>query len=444
LIDKRKRKIFLFNDRYGLERIYWHKQEDVFYFASEAKALLRVLPELREFDDHGVADFLAFGCPLEGRTLFKNIHLLPGGSVCSFENGKCRKQKYFSPDTWEAQPTVLAEDFEVEFQETFKRILPRYLLSDVRLAAQVAEACNLEHRILRIGPDFFSTFATQADRTVYITDGCFGILGAHEIYLNRQARHWAAVRLTGNYGSEVLRSISTFKPIRLMSELLSPEFRGSVNSCAEIMPRSKEHPVTFAAFKEIPWNLFGNLAAGRSQVTFRTPYLDNELVALAYRAPDCLRRSALPASRFVESNKPSLGEIPTDRGLMGNNSEVVRLLRRIFAETTCKIDYYNSEGLPFGLAPFDSILRHLSSGLGILGLHKFLPYRHWFRKELAPQIADILTDARVCRMRFWNPDVVSKLPADHISGRKNCIREINAVLTLEAVERLVIRGASDN
>src|SRR6266513_5300287 len=107
LIDKRHGKAFLFNDRYGVERIYWHQTKDVTYFASEAKALLRVLPKLREFDREGVAQFLAFGCTLGQRTLFQGVQLLPGGSVWSFQNGKCQKRKYFSPKSWEFQPILL-------------------------------------------------------------------------------------------------------------------------------------------------------------------------------------------------------------------------------------------------------------------------------------------------------------------------------------------------
>ena len=48
-----------------MERIYWHENSEAIYFASEAKALLRVLPKLREFDEEGVAQFLAFGCTLK-------------------------------------------------------------------------------------------------------------------------------------------------------------------------------------------------------------------------------------------------------------------------------------------------------------------------------------------------------------------------------------------
>ena len=43
LIDLREGRIHLFNDRYGMERIYFHDGSDGFYFASEAKALLKVL-----------------------------------------------------------------------------------------------------------------------------------------------------------------------------------------------------------------------------------------------------------------------------------------------------------------------------------------------------------------------------------------------------------------
>ena len=88
LIDKRQAKAFLFNDRYGVERIYWHETKDAIFFASEAKALLRILPEQRAFDEEGVAQFLTFGCTLGGRTLFRGVHLLPGGSVWSFEKGE--------------------------------------------------------------------------------------------------------------------------------------------------------------------------------------------------------------------------------------------------------------------------------------------------------------------------------------------------------------------
>jgi len=46
LLDYRKRIGFIFNDRYGMNRIFIHEGKDGLYFASEAKALMAVSPEL--------------------------------------------------------------------------------------------------------------------------------------------------------------------------------------------------------------------------------------------------------------------------------------------------------------------------------------------------------------------------------------------------------------
>jgi len=480
LIDKRQAKAFLFNDRYGLERLYWHETENAFFFASEAKALLRVLPELRAFDREGVAQFLAFGCTLGEATLFRGVQLLPGGSVWSFQNGECQKRKYFSPKSWESQPILSAEAFVAEFQETFQRILPRYFESESRtgialtggqdsrmimaclpktgerpvcytfsgenrdtldalLAAQIAEVCGLEHRILRIDRDFFLDFASHVDRTVYITDGSLGSLGAHEIYLNNRARALSPVRVTGVFGGEILRGVSMFKPLHLAHRLVNADLAETVSSCTGNWSRNGEHSVTFAAFRETPELRFALVSASRSQVTFRTPYLDNEIVALAYRAPETARMSSDCTSSLVKVNNLSLSKLPTDMGELGEANRVTVALRRIFAKVACKLDYFRSEGLPPGLSSLDPLLTQISSVLGIAGLHKYLPYRSWFQRELADYVKSVVSDARAQHAVFWNLDFLEYMMREHIRGRKNYTLELNAVLTLEAVERLLLR-----
>ena len=480
LIDKRQKKAFLFNDRYGVERIYWHETTDAIYFASEAKALLRILPTLREFDPEGVAQYLAFGCTLRWRSLFRGVHLLPGASLWMFEREDCHKGKYFSPGEWESQPLLSAEDFESKFQETFRRVLPNYFESkprvgisltggldsrmimacrpetaedpvcytfsgeegqtlDDRIAARVANACGLEHRLLRLGSDFFSDFASHADRTVYVTDGYLGILGAHEIYLNKKARQLAAVRLTGNFGSEILRGVSTFKPTGLTSDLINAEFNRTLNALSQSVVNSNGDRVTLAAFREIPWNLFGSLAAGRSQTIFRTPYLDNQIVALAYQAPENLRSSPVPAVHLIRNSNPALSNIPADLGQIDGTNQLTAALKRLFCRATFKIDYLNNEGFPHWLLPLDPLFKNFASGLGILGLHKYLHYRSWFRRELSGYLSDVLTRVRTWGSPFWNSDFLERMVTEHIQGRKNYVMEINAVLTVEAIERLLFR-----
>jgi asparagine synthase (glutamine-hydrolysing) len=476
LIDLQEERAFLFNDRYGLERIYYYETRDATYFASEAKALLRILPELRAFDDEGVAQYLALGCTLGTRTLFRGVRLLEGGSLWTFGPAGVRKERYFTPELWENQSPLSAAQFESEFEETFKRILPHYFEAssrigisltggldtrmimaclpptvnppvcytfsgrkhstvDQRVAARVAAACGLEHHVLDIREDFLVNYPDWLDRTVRVTDGYSGAVGAHEMYFNARARQVSPVRLTGNFGSEVLRSVSTFKPINLAPELVDHDFIGAVQCCAR-QAHVTSHPVTFAAFQEIPWRLFGNLAAGRCSVTFRTPYLHNEIVALAFRAPDASRQSPDSALRLIRDNSSSLSRIPTDMGLKPDDRGPTAATRRLFNLVASKLDYVYQEGVP----------QRLSWGAGLIDRlaskgprHRYLPYRHWFRNELANHVANVLTDSSTSQLPYWNRTALESIAHEHISGRKNYVREINAVMSLEAAHRLIVR-----
>ncbi|RPJ00373.1 MAG: hypothetical protein EHM36_14755, partial [Deltaproteobacteria bacterium] len=247
LMDLRKGEVSLFNDRYGMQRIYYHETKEAVYFSSEAKSLLRVHPKLRYLDMKSLGEFFSFGCALDNRTLFSDVSLLPPGSVWNFENGSVkRKHRYFDPDTWEHQTPLGNEAFYKNFRETFGRILPKYfdtpngvalsltggldtrmILSgidiprgqlpcytfggiyrdcfDVKIARKVAKVCDQTHQVLEVGKEFFPQFPTLAEKTVYITDGNLNVSGAPDLYVNRLAREIAPVRLTGNYGSEIMR-----------------------------------------------------------------------------------------------------------------------------------------------------------------------------------------------------------------------------------------------
>src|SRR5688572_1207254 len=205
IIDLREKKVILFNDRYGLNRIYYHEDETGFYFASEAKALLKVLPKLRELDAVGLGEFLSCGCTLEDRTLFREIRILPPASKWTFN--PLRKEHYFSASEWEALPAQKPAEYCANLVSTFSRILPPYLngkqplalsltggldsrmilawsrrapgslpaytfsgpyreCADVRVARRIAKLCDQPHTTLRISSDFFERFPALAEKTI--------------------------------------------------------------------------------------------------------------------------------------------------------------------------------------------------------------------------------------------------------------------------------------
>jgi asparagine synthase (glutamine-hydrolysing) len=110
----------------------------------------------------------------------------------------------------------------------------------------------------------------------------------------------------------------------------------------------------------------------------------------------------------------------------------------VFGELTFKLDYYHKEGLPTFMSSFEPLLNSLAS-LGLLGLHKFLPYRRWFQNELPGTIMERVLSERVRQAPWWSKNAPERLARAHISGRANYLREINAILTLEAVDRLFFK-----
>ncbi len=86
--DGRRGTATLFNDRYGMHRIYFHQSAEAFYFAAEAKAILRVRPELRCINPRSLGELVACGCVLNDSTLFEGIRVLPAGSRWVFRRGR--------------------------------------------------------------------------------------------------------------------------------------------------------------------------------------------------------------------------------------------------------------------------------------------------------------------------------------------------------------------
>ena len=481
LIDQRRRTAFLFNDRYGIERLYWHENDHAFYFASEAKALLRILPDVREFDNQGVAEFLRFGCTCGTRTLFRGISTVPPASRWQFYENNNARQKYFSPQKWESQSATDSTEFSTELEDTFRRILPRYFqadmpigisltagldgrlimsclpqtgrqpvcytfsglapnLRDAQVAAKIAEACNLKHHVIQIRSNFFDEFASYADRTVFITDGCLGLLGTHELYFNKLARCLAPTRLTGVFGGEILREVSFFKPLHLSRELINRDYRAFLDEWEQQVSNDNLHPITTAVTREIPDRRFGVIAAGRSQTVFRTPYLDNELVALAYRTPPALLASPEPVISAIRKNSGRLSRIPTDMGLLGNNASIAVAMRKMLAKGTFKLDYIYTEGLPHSLDRLTPILDAFNTGALFFGRHKFLHYRRWFRQELAQFVSERIQDIAARGSELFDRPYLQKMLSEHVRGKVNYTKEINVVLTLDAVPRLLFQN----
>jgi asparagine synthase (glutamine-hydrolysing) len=265
------------------------------------------------------------------------------------------------------------------------------------------------------------------------------VTGAVELYANRIARQIAPVRLTGNYGSEILRGNVAFRPGKLTETLLEREFVQSVRTAgATYQAERNAHPVSFIAFKQVPWHHYARLAVEQSQLVLRSPYLDNELVALMYRAPSELISSKEPSLRLIHEGTPLLAKLPTDRGLVYRQPPIVGKLSELRAKFTVKAEYAYDYGMPPRLARLDHLLKPLHLERMFLGRHKFYHFRVWYRDQLSQYLKEILLDLRARQRPYLRGQVLVRMVDAHTKGWQNWTKEIHHVLSLELLQRQLI------
>jgi asparagine synthase (glutamine-hydrolysing) len=480
LADRNRGTAQLFNDRYGMHRVYYHQSNDAFYFAGEAKAILAVHPELRNLSPQGLGEFISCGSALENRTLFEGIQVLPPGSAWFFRNGSLeRKTSYFDPKVWEEQEPLDPESYYKELREVFARNLPRYFNShepiamsltggldtrmimawqkpevgslpcytfgslfrenqDVRVARRVAGICHQPFEVITLNQEFLSRFPHYAERAVYLTDGCVEVGRAPDLYLNERGREIASVRMTGNYGGEILRGVRAFKPVEPVPDLFCPEVVSHANLAAQTYSRIlRGHPVSFAAFRQGPWHHSGVLALEEMQLSLRSPYLDNTFVRTVFRSPMAALASNGVSLRLIADGNRDLLQVPTDRGLAGDRS-VLRLTSRGVLEFLFKAEYAYDMGMPQWLARLDHALSVLRLERLFLGRHKVCHFRIWYRDALAGYVQDILLDPRSLSRSYVNRKKQEAIVQDHIRGFGNYTAELHKLLTLEILHRVFL------
>ena len=472
----------LFNDRFGLHRLYYHEGSEAFYFAAEAKAILAVRPELRAVDPRGLGELVSNGCVLENRTVFTGIGVLPPASLWSFSHAALKtKGNYFNPAQWEGQEKLAAQDYYQSLRSVFAENIPKYFggdqpiaisltggldsrmimawlrapagtlqcfsfggpfrnCHDVTIAQRVAKLCGQPHRTIQVGREFLEKFPHYCERTVYLTDACVSVMHSPDLYINEIAREIAPVRMTGNYGSEVLRGHRAFKPGQLLPSLFSSDFSTYVDLARQTYAdQVTASPLSFALFRQAPWHHYGLLALEETQLAVRSPYIDNKLVETVFRAPAQSLSSSDLSLRLVQDGSPSLAKIPTDRGVTPAPGPWGKL-RHEYQEFTFKAEYAYDYGMPQWVSRID----HSVSGLHLerlfLGRHKFYHFRVWYRDSLSDYVQQILLDPRTLSRPYLNRQAVETVVNGHLTNGLNYTTEIHTLLRSELLHRLFIDG----
>jgi asparagine synthase (glutamine-hydrolysing) len=96
--DRRKGKLLLLNDRFGLYPCYYSHIEDQLVFAPSANCVAEVNTPIKTLDLTALSQYIRYQYLLGGRTFFENVHLLPNAAVLEYtlNTGKLSIEQYWT------------------------------------------------------------------------------------------------------------------------------------------------------------------------------------------------------------------------------------------------------------------------------------------------------------------------------------------------------------
>ena len=139
LWDARERTLTLARDRYGIKPLYYVRAGDVFLFGSEVKAILAHGAYRTALDKEALLEYFTFQNFFTDRTLFRDVRLLPAGSLLEVRERTVRAPRtYWDYRFIEPAQPVREEEYVEELDRLFRQAVNRQLVSDVEIGAYLS------------------------------------------------------------------------------------------------------------------------------------------------------------------------------------------------------------------------------------------------------------------------------------------------------------------
>jgi len=134
--DEQKQRALIVRDRFGIKPLYYCIVDGILYFASEAKALLPFLPEIRTNPD-ALAEYLTFQYSLGSETLFQGIEQLMPGHRMVITGGNVTIERYWDI-RYDIDYSHHARYFQDQVHDLVNESASLHLRSDVEIGSYVS------------------------------------------------------------------------------------------------------------------------------------------------------------------------------------------------------------------------------------------------------------------------------------------------------------------
>lgn len=248
IYDKKRKALFLLNDRFGSRPINYCIKNGEFIFASEVKSILKGKQANWRLDRQAVADFFMFGFITGNKTLVEDVSVLPPASVLRYDVNHQRIdiKPYWTLGQLFSTPSDLSEDHLLEEindrfkQAVMKTLIPdkpnlislsggldsRAILSaidtgeieissytlgvpgcaDQKLAERMSEIMKIDNTFLPMDRSYLEQFTENIKKMVYLTDGMFITHGVTELIALNFLKDNAFATLLRGHGGEVAKA----------------------------------------------------------------------------------------------------------------------------------------------------------------------------------------------------------------------------------------------
>ncbi len=486
--DIPRQRLVLARDRYGIKPLYYRETGASFSFASELKALLRIPGFSRELDLEALEAYLALNFVPTPMSIFREARKLPAGCVLVHEGGEAQISEYARPRPVDAAETRRQSEAELE-QELRDRLLDSvraHLVSDVPVgvllsggidsgvltalaseltdrpvdtftigfeqqgfseadnARLVSERFGTRHHELTVGPDSHELLP----RIVEVFDEPFADNAALPTYLvSELASEHVKVVLSGEGGDELFGGYYWY-----LGDMMAPRVGRVASALRPLIDRLPgtatsrrldDRVKRFARGSHLPpverhaaWSQVFSPEARAELMAHRRPPAGSDPLAVHRRRYDetggaerlsrmqdidlgtylvddiLVKIDRASMAHSLESRVPFLDPAVTELALALPARHKVRGLskKRLFRRAVAPL-------LP------REIVRGRKRGFAV-------PAAAWFRGPLLPFTREVLSPERVRAEGYLDPDAVTAVLDQHLSGREELSRNLWGLVTL--------------
>lgn len=491
--DEARRALVARTSIVGLPPLLLYRGAAVTAIGSDVHLLARVPGVRLEFDHRSVLELGLIGHPVEHRTLFRDLSLVPSGSLLQLGmEGTVRLENAWrlpelAPLDWpefiEAQIGAFIEGVRrtrtdgaflsltagLDTRTVFAtlasqgRLLPTATMTgpkrslDARIAGRLAEHYGAPHHPIVFDDRFIRSLPRYVETASLLSGGLASLDQAPEVYFYDQLNGAFTARLSGNLGNQVGRGGTEGVSVRgADTGILARELRSAASTLGDRhwlldkLEQGEHEKTEFILKSEIPFTLASNFPIGNHFAVQQTPYANRRLIETLALRP--LAGATNPSGSRVRMRVRDLGH-----RFLGEPARVSfqrTLVSRIggFA-AQCPVNWgWRAAG---GVAPAGTAMgvatlfgmyaraRGLDGGIlkrplawtGLPALHDFREARTWLTQQLEEFTRETLSSAEVAGSGLFDRAALERVLDGHFKLGHDHYHTVTFALDLALAHR---------